>query len=89
MDEEAYKERLAIMLEENPGADHIDMVREATQMAYATPFSIVCTAAIRDDWEPAKEMCRRESGVHGKQHALALWACIRDAVEAKNRLRGQ
>lgn len=87
MDLEAYKERLAILLEENAGEDHMNIVREATQMAYETPFAKVCTAAIRGDWEPAKEMCRRERERHGKGFALNLWHVIEEAVREKELLR--
>jgi hypothetical protein len=83
LDDEAYKERCAIMICESDGTmSETDICGFAAEMAYKTPFSIAATAAIRGDWEPAKALCRRQPVDYGR----GLMRAIQDAVEAKRRL---
>lgn len=90
LDEEAYQERFAIMLEAleveqpNPEKWRVDAVRDAAvESGYRTPWAIAATAAARGDWEPAKELCRRERDRHGEEWARGAMRSIQEAVRAK------
>ncbi len=78
LDKEAYAEKHAVLLAD--GCDPIEAAQIATRVGYSTVFAEACTALANGDDGPAKELCRREMKVHGKQWALELWAAIQEAV---------
>lgn len=78
IDRYAYHERKAIM--EEAGVDPIQATQAATMEGYNTGFALAATALANGDQEPAKELCRREMRIHGRQWALELWQAIKEAV---------
>lgn len=90
MDREAFNERFAILLAEELQHEHeIEQYRLqylrflAEQDAYNTLFARLATAAIRGDWTPAQEQCRRERELHGEAWARELMRSIQAAVREK------
>jgi hypothetical protein len=90
MDEAAYKAKLAeleaAVKASGKTLDHYEtqlLYWQAREHAYATEFSVICTAAIRGDWEPAHTRCRTEREEHGEGAAAELMNTYRSAVERK------
>jgi hypothetical protein len=78
IDREAYLERKAIM--EESGVDPIEATQAATVCGYNTGFALACTALANGDDGPARELCRREARVHGREWAERLRDAIKEAV---------
>jgi hypothetical protein len=82
IDIEAYSERLAILV-----ADNVELslaMGWAADVGYATPFAKAATALANGDSGPAKDLCRREARLHGREWAERLRDAIKEAVaEAK------
>jgi hypothetical protein len=69
-----------------PSYEEQNSIRDrAREYAYATEFSQICTAAVRGDWEPAKERYRRERAEKGEEIARALMRSYQRAVNEKLR----
>jgi hypothetical protein len=92
MDREAYESKIKELEERAKSSgrpasfDDMAEIRDiARQHAYDTEFSIICTAAIRGDWEPAKERCRKERAEKGEETARALMRSYQRAVKDKKR----
>ena len=62
------------------------MMDGAQAVAYSTEFSKICTEAIRGNWEPAKERCRREREEKGEDVARELMRSYQRAVKRKQQL---
>ena len=60
-DDEAYEERLAIMME--AGEDANVIYSQANEAAYRTPYSQVATAAFHGDWAPLWRYCQRSGAI--------------------------
>jgi hypothetical protein len=60
-DDEAYEERLAIMVE--AGEDSNVIYSKANEAAFRTPYSHVATAAFHGDWAPLCQYCLRAGAV--------------------------
>jgi hypothetical protein len=97
MDEKAYREKRKELEEEVAARVKargtpmtLDDIRYytdgAAKVAYNTEFSVICTQAIRGNWEPAKERCRREREEKGEEIARELMRSYQRAVKAKQRL---
>lgn len=84
LDREAYFERMAIMMESD--IDAMEASRMATDSAYQTPLALSATAAIRGDWEPAKNLCRVERDKHGEARGRELMRSIQDAINEHKKL---
>lgn len=80
MDDEAYKERRAIIEVECPELSVDWASRLASEDAYRTPLSVAMTQAARGNWEPAKELCRRARERFGEGLAMEVWREIRGKV---------
>lgn len=86
IDKEAYWERYALLYEAAESEDRlsaealIQISQQANREAGALPFSLAATALANGDDGPAKELCRREMRIHGRQWALELWQAIKEAV---------
>ena len=79
IDRDAYAEKRACLLED--GVDQTTAAQQAAYVGYNTPFALAATALANGDQEPAKELCRREMGKHGRDHALQLMRAIQEAVK--------
>ncbi len=79
IDRDAFAERYAILAVE--GMDETQAMQLASLSGYNTAFSLAATAAANGDWEPAKELCRRERSVHGQDWAMELWREIERVVK--------
>jgi len=80
MDREAYAERRAIL--ELNGASGLDASRDAADYAYHTRLSVVATAAVNGDWEPAREWCSQAAERFGQDIADQLIEEIDSSIEA-------
>ena len=80
IDREAFDERVAIMTAD--GIDTTWAAQQASLAAYNTPFALAATALANGDDDPARELCRREAKIHGRQWAMELRDAIREAVNA-------
>jgi hypothetical protein len=81
MDREAYRERCAIMdVNKAPELTYLDISRDASDMAYKTRFSRVCTDAANGDWTAAEtwmKEIRERFGVQTATDVLTdIWATI-------------
>jgi len=63
--------------------EHNRIRDRASDYAYSTEFSRICTAAIQGDWEPAKERCRRERAEKGETLARELMRSYQRAVKER------
>lgn len=84
IDHTFYAEKLRTLL--HAGVEHRRAIDAATDAAYKTPFSLAATAAIRGDWEPAKDLCRTERAQNGETTARELMRSIQAAVREKKEM---
>lgn len=89
IDRYAYEERLAIMevehLQTHESIEHYEgtsMRSAASNSGYATPYSKALTAAADNNWEPAKELCRKARETFGEDLARELMRDIQEEVKA-------
>ena len=92
MDEEAYRQKEKELLAAlSPDAEYWKQQAcrdQASIFAYKTEFSRICTAAIRGDWEPAKERCRQERAANGERIAQDLMRSYQRAVNLRKQMLG-
>lgn len=78
IDRDCFHERLAIQVES--GVDPIEAAQVASVSGYNTAFALACTALANGDDGPARELCRQEARVHGREWAERLRDAIKEAV---------
>ena len=86
IDRDCFLERQAILLEAAEAEGRlsaevlIEIAQQASLCAYNTGFALAATALANGDEGPARELCRREAKLHGRQWALELRDAIKEAV---------
>lgn len=84
---DSYDERFSILEEaliaegRMSNATLTEIAQQANREASALPFSVVATALANGDDKPARELCRREARLHGREWAERLRDAIKEAVE--------
>src|SRR5688572_19835294 len=88
-DDEAYRERLAIIQESWPAdADFIEPHRIANEDAGRTRYSMTATAALHGNWVPLMEWIVEVTMKHGAHIAVDVWFELQRKVEQERGVRG-